>query len=624
MSSSSNLTLKKQHCVLSLAALFLLFFACKNKTDVGAEVQKINAIYTCAEKQIGVSIDSAIAILDSGLVEARALKHDSLIVAGLFLKANCYANQGWSEAADSVYSLLTSNPKFNTDSVQLYRVKLQYAHFCQLTGNSQKAFDLCTDALRFFRQKGNDKATVLGYIYLSDVYTQQNEFTKAMEALTDALAIAEKIDDAKSLALLYGSLGKMYFGQQDYEKCLDCFNKMLEYNTRLNDIENLAVTNQNIGTILLIQEKYDEAENYLLAADSVLSKAGLNSKQVHVLNSLGALYERQKKYNKAIKTYNEVLDLNKQLNSPNVQSNVYINIGNVYYDRRNFDKAEEYYTKSFNSLQEAGETDFRYYYENMMFLNDEKGNWKAAYSWARKFHSHSDSIFNIEKYKETENLRNAYEAEKKDLQLANLKVEQEKNRARLLKNRVLLLGTSALFLLTLIFSLIYYRQNRLKLQSYRELVKKNEELVEANTERRRRLLLGDKAKPLIEKENGGEKSVLPEDLVQGIKDNLNDLIDRKFYVNPATTLNETARELVTNTSYLSQIINDSFGCNFPTFINQLRIEEAQRLLQSPEFDHLSIEGIGNQSGFKSKSAFNTAFKKVTGVTPSFYKSNSKS
>ncbi|WP_347838138.1 tetratricopeptide repeat protein [uncultured Draconibacterium sp.] len=596
-------------------------FSCKKQAVNLANQEQLFSIYQRAEEKIVVDIDSAILLLDSVIFLAAETEHDSMYVKGLFRKADCLANQGNTNAADSIYSMLVTKSELRIDSVSLNKIILHYAHFNQLSGSQEKAHELCTRALAFFKQNNHEKTTVLGLIYLSDVYTQQNKFTDAMSVLTEALVLAENLDDKKSLALINGSLGKMYFRNQDYEKCLDCFNKVLAYNTQLNDIENIAVANQNIGTILLIMENYDEAEKYLLDADKVLSKAGLGSKQVHVLNSLGALYERQQKYTKAIETYNEVLELNKTLNNPYVRSNVYTNIGNVYYDQRNFDKTQYYYTKAHQALVESGETDFRVYYENMMFLNDEQKNWKEAYSWARKFNSHSDSIFNIEKYKETENLRTKYEAEKKDLQLEKMQIEQEKNKAMLLKNRIRLIGISILLLLTLIFGFVYQRQNRQKLQSYKDLVKKNQELIEINTSKRQQALLAVPDKTEVQTSGGVDKPVLPSELVQEVKLKLNELIDAKFYRQAELTLADTAKMLDTNTSYLSQIINDVFNCNFPSFLNQLRVEEAQRLLKNPEYHNLTIEGIGTQSGFKSKSVFNSAFKKITGVTPSFYKHN---
>ena len=55
-------------------------------------------------------------------------------------------------------------------------------------------------------------------------------------------------------------------------------------------------------------------------------------------------------------------------------------------------------------------------------------------------------------------------------------------------------------------------------------------------------------------------------------------------------------------------------------MNSYRIAKAQELLASPDSAHLNLLGIAMESGFRSKSVFNEVFKKVTGKTPSEFRS----
>jgi len=72
--------------------------------------------------------------------------------------------------------------------------------------------------------------------------------------------------------------------------------------------------------------------------------------------------------------------------------------------------------------------------------------------------------------------------------------------------------------------------------------------------------------------------------------------------------------------HLSRIINENLKQNFFDFVNRYRIEEAKKNLIDPKYDHYTILGIAIESGFNSKSAFNTAFKKYTNTTPSQFRS----
>ncbi len=99
------------------------------------------------------------------------------------------------------------------------------------------------------------------------------------------------------------------------------------------------------------------------------------------------------------------------------------------------------------------------------------------------------------------------------------------------------------------------------------------------------------------------------------------LENEKIYLDPSLSLMSVARKLDIAPCYVSQIINESFRQNFRDFINRYRIEESKRLL-AQQNQHLNILGIAHDAGFNSKSSFNTAFKKHTGITPKEFRRNS--
>ena len=63
--------------------------------------------------------------------------------------------------------------------------------------------------------------------------------------------------------------------------------------------------------------------------------------------------------------------------------------------------------------------------------------------------------------------------------------------------------------------------------------------------------------------------------------------------------------------------NTVYEKGFAHFINEKRVERAKKLLVNNH--HLSLEGIGYEAGFNSKSSFFATFKKLTGQTPAQYK-----
>lgn len=96
----------------------------------------------------------------------------------------------------------------------------------------------------------------------------------------------------------------------------------------------------------------------------------------------------------------------------------------------------------------------------------------------------------------------------------------------------------------------------------------------------------------------------------------------KPHLEPTITLKDLSDRLSIPLRFLSQIINEYHHRNFFDFINQYRIEESKRLLRDPMNKDKTVLDILYDVGFSSKSSFNTAFKKVVGLTPTQFRNQS--
>ncbi|WP_167615338.1 helix-turn-helix domain-containing protein [Maribellus sediminis] len=95
----------------------------------------------------------------------------------------------------------------------------------------------------------------------------------------------------------------------------------------------------------------------------------------------------------------------------------------------------------------------------------------------------------------------------------------------------------------------------------------------------------------------------------------------QYYLNQDLSIHDFAKEIHVSARTISTCINKNFGYNFNEWVNNYRVEKALEILNDKNNDHLSIEGIGLDSGFKSRSAMYIAFKKKTGKTPGNFRSN---
>ncbi|WP_299884105.1 AraC family transcriptional regulator [uncultured Lacinutrix sp.] len=118
-----------------------------------------------------------------------------------------------------------------------------------------------------------------------------------------------------------------------------------------------------------------------------------------------------------------------------------------------------------------------------------------------------------------------------------------------------------------------------------------------------------------------EKQISSSENSQKLLEKINDfIVNNSIFIKPDLTILDISEGINVHPKRISRVINANLNQNFNTYINSFRIEKAKRLLNSETVNNLSIEGIGKEVGFQSKSTFYDAFKKVTGTTPSRYKS----
>ncbi len=128
---------------------------------------------------------------------------------------------------------------------------------------------------------------------------------------------------------------------------------------------------------------------------------------------------------------------------------------------------------------------------------------------------------------------------------------------------------------------------------------------------------GLKSEPLKEDFHEDEKIILLASL-------LKDLMEKeKPWLDPVLNIQQVSGLLHTNRNYLSKAINDCLKTNFPGLINEYRIRESIRLITEGYTIHHTQEALAKQCGFASRTVFINAFKKHTGVTPSFFIANYK-
>lgn len=109
-----------------------------------------------------------------------------------------------------------------------------------------------------------------------------------------------------------------------------------------------------------------------------------------------------------------------------------------------------------------------------------------------------------------------------------------------------------------------------------------------------------------------EKSIILNDIVSQMEND-------KYFSKSTASLSGLAKSINESPHHVSQVINENLGQSFFELMATYRVREAQAILKTELGKKITIEEVAERVGYNSKSAFNTAFKKITSQTPSMYR-----
>ncbi len=117
-----------------------------------------------------------------------------------------------------------------------------------------------------------------------------------------------------------------------------------------------------------------------------------------------------------------------------------------------------------------------------------------------------------------------------------------------------------------------------------------------------------------------KRSRLQEDYKHEVKQKLIDLFElEKPYLDSDLNIGKVADKLQVSRHALTEVLNAVMKKNFYQFVNEYRVEAVKKMLSNPKSNNISIEAIGFDCGFNSKSTFFSVFKGITRMTPAQFK-----
>lgn len=124
----------------------------------------------------------------------------------------------------------------------------------------------------------------------------------------------------------------------------------------------------------------------------------------------------------------------------------------------------------------------------------------------------------------------------------------------------------------------------------------------------------------LQKSRPSYRNLIRAELADELYDKILDIVVvQKKYRDPDYSAKALAKELKTNTRYLSAVINSRFDMNYSSLLNEYRIKDAMHLLTDKRYKGKNVEEISSMAGFANRQSFYTAFNKAVGMAPNAYR-----
>lgn len=481
-----------------------------------------------------------------------------------------------------------------------------------------------------FSQRQTEKEELYQNAYSNLYSNPEKTITISEYLISNAVSTEEK---AKALNLKAETL----ILQGKYVVALNTLLEAINLNKNENSQEliftHLILSDlyRQLGVISKSEERLNLAQELINNQDA--ENASLT---IYYSNVKSALFSEKQKYKEAIKVFDPDLLYKFSKQFPYSVSKSYNQLARAYLSDLQIDSSLFYSEKSLELAKESGLDDNFIVYAELEFakanfLKKEKQIYLSSIPLLlnssekvpdnllkRNIHQFLAEVYNSQgdnanyqlhnlKYLELNESVNSAQQKARDLILSLNDSNMDSRETKNFNPNYILAGILilAVVLLSLVF---WYRfQTKQKYNYYTEYIRKLK--TKSQTEA-----------PFIPENTAVEVSktnqIIPEKTEQILLEKLLKFESGTDFTQKNMTLNSLAKDLDTNTRYLSEIVNKHKHKNFNTYINELRVNYIiEKLRTEPKFLNYKISYLAEECGFSSHTAFSTVFKSVTEISP---------
>jgi len=327
------------------------------------------------------------------------------------------------------------------------------------------------------RQSLNDKIKSAGiYSNIATVYTRQSKFKEALDLNFKSLKLYEQIGDSANQANILGNIGILYYNLEQNKSANEffikglriarlCHKQLIEANI-LIELGGIKFEQGVKNDIIVNRKELDSALLYFENANTILTEYNAIYNLAVVNNNIGRIYVQLKDYEKATQYYNQGLIYRQQMNDDYGIGLSYLNLGKISKLKKLYPNSIDFYKKAATIFLEIKSyVDLKQVYGEMSVAYEDMKDYHNAMIFHQLYAQYSDSVYTSENAKQMAEMQTKYEVDKKDLELAKNKAELEAKEKQAFIKNIIIISVVLLLLLLSGLGILFYRKKQIEQQA---------------------------------------------------------------------------------------------------------------------------------------------------------------
>lgn len=326
-----------------------------------------------------------------------------------------------------------------------------------LKGDYKEAILTWDQAIELYKSL-NDKRGIANMLSNEGViYFNQGDDAKALELHFESLKMSEQLNDTLRILTSLLNVGTVYTNKEaTYRKALDFCQRAYKLAKAINDQYLIGTSTANLGE--LYYKLNDDSTALIYLKESIQAYEGTEDAP-YSLNYLGKVYVRQKKYDLAIETHRQAIDISEKLETKLDMTQSLVALAQAYFAKGNIDEAIDAYKKSLvtgialNATQEIKDA-----YQGLSQAYSQKKNFSEAFHYQTLLLAIKDTIYNINTDKKLGTLQFGFDLEKKQGEINLLTKDKEIQEQEIRRQKLVRNGFIGGFAVVLLFAGIFLKQ----------------------------------------------------------------------------------------------------------------------------------------------------------------------